>query len=271
MQETDVLARRVLPPVYAAWNRRWGAPFGRHARLPGRWVRRVPRLVGPFGHEANNSTRIFEYPWAFHAVPVVAGSSVVDVGGSLSGYQFVLARSGARVMNIDPGEPGTGSSRPVTAAAHERLNRAFRTDVRLVQSTLEQARFDRDAFDTIYSISTIEHIPAPRIPQLMEEMARVLKPGGFCVLSVDLFLDLVPFSRRTSNKWGTNVAPRALVESSGLDLVQGDKTELLGFPEFDEREILANLAEYLVGSYPALAQCFVLRKPEVFSGRGPGR
>jgi len=128
---------------------------------------------------------------------------------------------------------------------------------------LQEARLRADEVDTIYSVSTIEHIPLAEIPSLMQEISRVLKPGGFCVLTVDLFLNLQPFSRRTSNEFGTNVPPWLLVESSGLQLVQGNPSELLGFAEFDEREILAHLDEYLIGSsYPALAQCLVLQKPE---------
>jgi hypothetical protein len=42
--------------------------------------------------------------------------------------------------------------------------------------------------------------------------------------------------------------------------VAGDRAELYGFEEFEPRRILANLSEYFVGSYPALAQLFVLAK-----------
>jgi hypothetical protein len=55
--------------------------------------------------------------------------------------------------------------------------------------------------------------------------------------------------------------------ASGKDRWKGMQNCLLVNPDsqapgFDDREILAKLAEYLVGTDPALAQCFVLRKPD---------
>jgi hypothetical protein len=41
----------------------------------------------------------------------------------------------------------------------------------------------------------------------------------------------------------------------------GDRKELFGFPEFNADQILANLDKYLLGSYPALTQLLVLKKP----------
>ena len=76
-----------------------------------RW--RVPWMVGPFAFQDNNTSREFEYPWAFHSVSIHRGIRVVDVGGSLAGFQFVLARTGADVLNIDPGEHSSGLGWPV--------------------------------------------------------------------------------------------------------------------------------------------------------------
>ena len=167
-----MLARRSLPAEYRAWNHRWGAPFGRAAGLrelapdPLRKVTtRFPRIGGPFAVQSNNDTREVEYPWAFHATPVTNGISVVEIGGGLSGFQFVLAKSGARVINVDPGEKATGVGFYCTPASIARLNRAFRTDVQLVNTTLDQAGLADESIDTIYSISTIEHIPESELPR----------------------------------------------------------------------------------------------------------
>ena len=87
-------------------------------------------------------------------------------------------------------------------------------------------------------------------------------PGGRFVLTVDLFLDLEPFSYETKNITGVNVDVRWLVETSGLQLQQGDATELHGYPEFDPKRIMGNLFSYEYGAfYPALAQALVLVKP----------
>ena len=62
-----MLGLRSLPPEYAAWNKRWGAPFGfpfgqellHQTDMP---LEIAARLAGPFAFQANNSTREFEYP-----------------------------------------------------------------------------------------------------------------------------------------------------------------------------------------------------------------
>jgi len=263
-----MLAPRAIPAPFKEWNSRWGAPNGlvgppvvrRFLRRPSvKW--RFPRVAGPFGFQANNETRRFEYPWAFSSRPVGAGVRCLDIGGSLAGFQFVLAKSGAKVTNVDPGEAAGGRGWPVDQSSVGHLNRAFGTDVELVNATLQAAQLPSNSIDIAYSISTIEHIPLAELPSLMQEITRVLKPGGAFVATIDLFLNLEPFSTRESNHFGINVRPRSLIDWSGLTLAVGEPAELLGFDEFDPRAILGGLENYLLGSYPALAQCMVLEKP----------
>jgi SAM-dependent methyltransferase len=262
-----LIGRRSLPAAFAAWNRQWNAPYG------SRWGRRIrkraprvtdrfPRLLGPFGFQPNNSTRIWEYPWAFHAVPIAPGQRVVDLGGGLAGFQFALSHAGAVVTNVDPGEDLAGRFGVARPRTIERLNRAFGTTVDLYPGDLRDARLTDGTIDTVYSISTIEHVPPDDLASLAGEIARVLVPGGHFVATVDLFLDLEPFSDRERNAWGTNVDLHSLVEATGLTLAVGERAELYGFEEFDTRGVLAELSSYLYGgNYPALAQCFVLEKP----------
>jgi SAM-dependent methyltransferase len=253
-----VIGRRTLPAQYTEWNRVWGAPDGHRGRFGRR--RRSPRSGGPFAIQANSETRRFEYPWAYHAVELRPDLDVVEIGGGLSGFQFVLARSGLHVKNVDPGAWDARVGWPVDETHMRRMNRAFGTDVELISGTLQQASLADASADIVYSISTVEHIPPHDLPVVMRDIGRILRPGGHAVLTVDLFLDLEPFSDRRENHFGTNVSIASLVDSSGLELVQGSTDELLGFPEFDHRRILASLPDYLVGSHPVVAQCLTLRK-----------
>jgi hypothetical protein len=79
-------------------------------------------------------------------------------------------------------------------------------------------------------------------------------------VTTDLFLDVAPFTDVQRNKYGENVSVQWLTSLAPFQLVAGDRAELYGFEEFEPRRILANLSEYFVGSYPALAQLFVLAK-----------
>lgn len=263
-----MIARSALSARDLSWNRRWHAPYGRFSRLNAahrhHGGRVVPRLVqalawGPFGFQPdNNRTRIAEYPWAFHATPLQPGMVAVDLGGSLGGLQFVIARTGPRVINVDPSDAASHGW-PVSEDTISLLNRAYRTDVELRKVFLEDAEIPAGSVDRVFCISTIEHIPPQELPPLMAEVGRILKPGGKAVLTVDLFLDLAPFTSRVENVHGTNVKVSDLVAWSGLQLEQGDRAELYGFPEFDPERVQASLDDYVWGDVgPSVAQCFVL-------------
>ena len=266
-----MLAPRDIPSHFTAWNRRW-APHGR--RIPRvRGVRRILRLgaergwptclrhLGPFAFQPTNETRVFEFPWAFSQVRPTAGAVVVDVGGSLAGLQFAMAAAGAHVTNVDPGLAATGRGWAVEKQRHAQLCRAFGAGVTLISETLQDAGLPTESVDTVVCVSTIEHIPATEVDLLAPEIYRVLKPGGRAVLTVDLFLDLAPFSDLTQNQWGTNIDVWSFIIKSRLQLIVGEPSLLLGSPSFDPKKVLGLLPELFIGTgYPALAQCIVLEK-----------
>jgi SAM-dependent methyltransferase len=227
-----------------------------------RLARLAPRLLGLFGFQGNNDTRTVEYPWAFYAVEVRPGMTVVEIGGALSGFQFVLANAGAKVINVDPVDGAYGARLPLNESTIARLNRAFGTDVELRRCTLDEARLPSASVDVVYSISTIEHLPDQQLEVLTREVARILRPGGHAVLTIDLFLDVAPFAEATENRWGRNVDLAALIDASGLDLVSGVEPDLHGFPTFDPDDVVRRLPSLYVGAgYPVCAQALVLRKP----------
>jgi SAM-dependent methyltransferase len=222
------------------------------------------RLGGPFALQGNNDTRTVEYPWAFAATPLGPGLDVVEIGGALSGFQFALAKAGCRVVNVDPGDDDEywGLSLPMNRQTMGRLNRVFRTDVDLRVTTIQSAGLGDASADRVFSISVVEHFPEQELAALAREIHRVLRPGGMCVLTIDLFLDLDPFTSKQSNEYGRNTNVRELVEATGLELIVGDRAELVGYDEFDAQSILMNLSEYYIGSgYPVCAQALVLAKP----------
>jgi hypothetical protein len=113
------------------------------------------------------------------------------------------------------------------------------------------------------SISAIEHIPEDDILTILSHLRRVLKPGGLLVLTVDLFLDLRPFTCVEKNQFGHNVSIRWLVENSGLEMIAGRPEELYGFEAFDATRALKHLPEFLIGAqWPVLVQTLVLQKAQ---------
>src|SRR5579872_1790599 len=154
-----MIAPRDLSPAFHAWNQRWHAPFGRRNR-----VARIfgDRYRGPFAFQANNGTRVFEYPWAYAAIADHRaarggrGLTIVELGGSLAGLQWVLAREGHRMINVDPGLDARGVGWDVNAARHRALSRAFGGPVELLPKTLAQAGLGDGIADVLMAISTIE-------------------------------------------------------------------------------------------------------------------
>lgn len=281
-----MILRRELPPEHAAWNARHKAPFGprwwhrlTHTRFhKAVWKRRlaapppVIRAIGPFGFQTNSRTRTVEYPWVYHAAQLSPGTRLIDIGAGASGFQFVASREGVEVTSVDPLiDANADADWCFSDAGFARLNKALRCDVTFVRKLLEDARLEEGAYDRVVAVSVIEHIPVESAVSLLREIARVLKPGGLFIATVDLFLDLRPFTDVPANKWGSNVPPRALVDASGLELIHGDRSELFGFDAFDPTRILerARSGEFYTASNVA-AQAFVLRKPEANGTRGHG-
>ncbi|HXB25290.1 MAG TPA: methyltransferase domain-containing protein [Gemmatimonadaceae bacterium] len=258
-----MIAPRELPAEFYAWNRRHRAPFGRRNRLS-RYL--GDRYRGPFAFQANNGTRVYEYPWAYSAINAHRVSrgrplTIVELGGSLAGLQWVLAREGHRVINVDPGLEARGVGWEVNADRHRALSRTFGAPVELIPKTLAAAGLADGVADVLLAVSTIEHFAPADLAEFAAHAARIIRPDGIVILTIDLFLDLSPFSDVEHHQYGTNVDIRRLLADAKLELVQGNPKELHGYPEFTPERVLAGLAGYLVGQpYPALAQCLIARR-----------
>jgi methyltransferase family protein len=260
-----LLAPATLPDRFASWNAAQGAPYG---RAPGRLTRRFApesdravRERGPFAWQTNNSTRTFEYPWAYHAVAERPTSAVVvELGGGVAGLQYVLAAEGRRVLNVDPGLEATGVGFELERALHDRVGRALAAPVELVSATLGTAGLPDESVDVVLAVSSLEHFSEDDLAELTVHVPRVLKRSGALVCTVDLFLDTAPFCTAPTNEYGRNIDVAAFLRASGLELEQGEPSELLGFPDFDPDRIQTRLSRYLIGHYPAMAQCLVARR-----------
>lgn len=266
-----MLAPRDLPAEYATWNRKWGAPFGHRLRnvaaiAPSSLTDRIPvpvaaRAFGPFGFMWNATTRRFEYPWTYFSIAPTNGMRVLEIGGGIAGLQFVLAKVGCEVHNVDPFlDFGSGPQTDRRLSLHGELNQALGTDVHHHRSTLPEAALQGE-FDAVYSVSTLEHIPTPDLEATLTSIVPLLRSGGTLVLTVDLFLNLAPFCSGTTNRW-MNVSMRWIEEVTGLRLKSGVRAELYGYEEFSSDSILVQLERFNINQgYPELVQCMVLEKP----------
>ncbi len=189
---------------------------------------------------------------------------VLDIGGGTGGLQYVTAKDGCEVVNADPaGRPDYNEWADFQfGTRHDVLNQIFLTKVKLLPERIQDVDEPYESFDRIFCLSVLEHVDPDEAGEMIESAARLLRPGGRMMLTVDLFLDLEPFGVLKRNHWGVNHDVRSLVERSGLTLEAGDPKELLGFAEFDLAGVVAMIDDLLVSEvYPVMTQTLALGKP----------
>jgi len=191
--------------------------------------------------------------------------TVVDIGAGASGFQFVLGGLGLKVISVDPLlQEDKDLNWVFTECEFERLNRAFRSNIQFFRAFLQDAKLSPESVDRVFAISVLEHVPQPAVEQIMQEAARILKPGGMLVATIDLFTDCAPFTGKLENHWGTNISVASAIAVSGMDLFQGRRDELCGFPEFRPECVTARDDVLRVNDAmtqcDVMTQCVVLRK-----------
>jgi len=101
-----------------------------------------------------------------------SGRRVLDVACGEGYGSALLARSAAHVTGVDVSEQ---------AVAHARAAYAAQQNLEFVAASCTRLPLPDAAFDVVVSFETIEHIEAQEA--FLEEIARVLAPGGVLVLS----------------------------------------------------------------------------------------
>ena len=96
----------------------------------------------------------------------VAGLQVVDIGSGEGALARQLAEAGAEVTGVDP----LGPAAAWTGAGAGRY--------RLLRQGAEAMPFADGAVDLAIFIFSLHHVPPTVLPAVLQEVARVLKPGG---------------------------------------------------------------------------------------------
>ncbi|HET7321899.1 MAG TPA: class I SAM-dependent methyltransferase [Longimicrobiaceae bacterium] len=133
-------------------------------------------LVAQEGVSYLHPGKRWEYPWALERADLEPGSRVLDAGSGDSIFPIYLARHGYRVTAVDLAFSGT-------------LDALHGVDVDYVRADLTSLPQPDESFDAVFCISVIEHLPEGRIPFAMQQMRRVLKPGGRLLLTTDYYRD----------------------------------------------------------------------------------
>lgn len=137
-------------------------------------------------------SRLWEYPYVFHHIQKAqeqksreqrAGERlrILDFGSGVTFFPFAVATLGCDVVcaDIDP---------VVAVDIPEAVKRVQHTPGIVDVALIEDARIpiESESQNVVYCISVLEHISA--FESAIEEMARVLEPGGNLILTVDIDL-----------------------------------------------------------------------------------
>jgi len=133
-------------------------------------------------------SRIWEYPYVYYhlrsrlrTISCLSLPKVVDVGCGVTFFPFSIAKLGCHVIctDIDP-----TCKTDIERAAQHVSQGDGKIEFRLTSSALLPL-IDGEA-DVVYCISVLEHIP--EFEETVEEIARILKPGGLLILTIDIDL-----------------------------------------------------------------------------------
>ncbi len=125
-----------------------------------------------------------------------AGQRVLDISTGKGRFAINFARAGAQVTALDIAPQMLDLARGASHQASVVVN--------LLQADAENLPFGVRSFDVVVCMEAIMHVPHPQ--RLVDEMARVVRPGGTVLLSM-------------TNRWRFNAlgeAPGALYRALGL-------------------------------------------------------
>jgi SAM-dependent methyltransferase len=182
-------------------------------------------------------------------------SALARAGGPIDEMEAILdfGCGCGRVVRRWRTLPGlvAGTDLSSEAIAWSRINLPFaRFEVNGLEPPLP---FDTDSFDLVYALSVLTHLPVDLQLRWLDELRRVLRPGGYLLVTVhgDAYLDrlapeeavrfragecVVRWSEVAGSNLCTTFHPASFVKgplSEGLDIVEVVPRGALGNPEQD--------------------------------------
>lgn len=119
-----------------------------------------------------------EWPWAITESELRPWHTCLDVGGSWSVFKYAVARRTRSVTCLDLEFEAIRKSRESQQAIG--VGR-----IQHVQGDCRKLPFADSSFDRVFSLSVYEHMESGHL-EAIDEMVRVLKPGGVAMVSMDV-------------------------------------------------------------------------------------
>jgi hypothetical protein len=155
------------------------------------------QALNGIGFFTKHATRAIEYPWAVHQLESRGVRSVVDVGAGVSVLPLRLASRGAKVVTVDYSRKIRTLQDKAAWTEWGFLDYALlEPSISSHNAPLSKVPLKPGSFDAFYCISVIEHTPRALRIDLLETAAKLVRSGGWAVVT----LDLVPRTRRLWNR-----------------------------------------------------------------------
>lgn len=135
----------------------------------------IKRLILPVEY-----VRCAEFRYVLRHLDVRSGHLVLDIGSPKLLSLFLAARLRPRVYATDLLDYFFGTY----GAYADSVLGLNRDHYRMETQDARALTYPDESFDRVFSVSTIEHIPRDGDRAAMQEIARVLRPGGICCLTV---------------------------------------------------------------------------------------
>ena len=180
----------------------------------------------------------------------LSGKEVLDIGVGIGGPACLLVthHGAGKVTGVDVEEPVLGEARATVASQ----NLQDQIELQLVKPG--PLPFDDASFDIVFSKDSIIHIPDKQA--LFSEVYRVLRPGGWLVMS-DWYCSEAPFTEEMTS-WVGRTGLSFAMTPIGND---GSLLEKLGFSEtaiLDRNEWFADFSTKLVNQMGGPAYSYVV-------------
>ncbi len=141
----------------------------------------------PWLSSVQNDLKDLQRPWTVKATLglVPLGSRLLEIGAGQPLVAACLAELGYEVTVVDPYDGSGGGPTEFDRFVQvypkvQILRRTFQADL---------PELANQTFDGIYSISVLEHIPAPELAEIVNAISCYVRPGGSVFHSVDCVIE----------------------------------------------------------------------------------
>ena len=145
---------------------------------------RYPWSVNLLSFPTFYAARMWEYPFAILSAELQPGMRIADIGCGMTPFSIYLKEiAKCEVVGVDPDLFDAG----IRYKGHG-VSREFicKTRLKVIQCGMEVIALSRNTFDRVFCLSVIEHVPPEIARRGVQEMARILKPGGRLIITVDV-------------------------------------------------------------------------------------